>query len=197
MSCLKTNRWSSTGKILPRTRSKTRPRRCIHIVSCSSHLEHRCRPRFASRSEGTFSICRASSLVNGYLCYSRTLFPLSLSHFFLLVFRMLYAAIYQCFRITLYFIDHDPDLALLFFILCSCRRYLSINVSPWIILVLATYPRGSILPPFPFRYPWFHSRQEGISRNFHYHHFPCHFYFTLVDTSIRPVCWLAPYVTCP
>lgn len=63
-SCLKTNPWLNTGKTLPRTRSKTRPRRCIRIASCSSRPAHRCQRRFVFRFEETFSICRASSSVS-------------------------------------------------------------------------------------------------------------------------------------
>ncbi|KAH0827384.1 hypothetical protein J3R83DRAFT_4037 [Lanmaoa asiatica] len=59
-SCLKTSPWSNTGKTLPRTRSKTRPRRCIRTASCSSRPAHRCQQPFVIRSGGTSLICRAS-----------------------------------------------------------------------------------------------------------------------------------------
>jgi len=113
MSCLKTSPWSSTGKTLHRTHSRTRPRLCIHIVSCSSHLAHRCPPHSVSRFDGTFLIYRVSSLVNGYPCYSRTHRSRMFSPLLLLVCRMLL------------FIDAlgMSDLALLFSAVAVCSFF--------------------------------------------------------------------------
>lgn len=122
-SCLKTNPWSSTGKTLLRMRLKTRPRQCTRIVSCSSRPVRHCQPRFVFRSEETFSICRASSLVSSPLfrmpdvdadavfLFARPMVTpaiavrsCSLSHscfsWSLFTRRMSYVAIYLCSRST-------------------------------------------------------------------------------------------------
>lgn len=163
-SCLKTNPWSSTGKTLLRMRLKTRPRQCTRIVSCSSRPVRHCQPRFVFRSEETFSICRASSLVssplfrmpdvdadtvfsfckaNGYPCYSCALL-LSLSLvFFLVSFYSSYVVCRYLSMLSEHLLDPGPDLALLFAVAFF-------GVYAWVILSLATPSCGSFSPPRGF-----------------------------------------------
>ncbi|KAF8550895.1 hypothetical protein OG21DRAFT_1468070 [Imleria badia] len=126
-------------------RLKTRPRQCTRIVSCSSRPVRHCQLRFAFRSEETSSICRASSLANGYLCYSCALL-LSPSRVFFLVSSCLFSfssSNVVCRYLSMlseHLLDPDPDLALLFAVSFF-------GASAWIILSLATHLRGSFFLP--------------------------------------------------